>query len=72
MFQQFFQVFHDPVADVLDDIYSKIPSPLANYELENIGDINLIRKHTSLSCSASVSLRSLYQYLQSYQESNEE
>ena len=32
--QQYFQVFHDPIADVLDDIYSQSTSPLANYELE--------------------------------------
>jgi len=41
--QQSFQVFHDPIADVLDDIYSQIPSPLANCELEKSIDTNLIR-----------------------------
>ena len=71
-FQQSFQVFHDPIADVLDDIYSKIPSPLANCEPEKSVDINLIRQPTSLYCSAGVSLQSSYQDLQSYQESSEE
>jgi len=31
--QQLSQVFHDPIADVLDDIYSQIFSPLAGNEL---------------------------------------
>ena len=70
--QQSFQVFHDPIADVLDDIYSKIPSPLANCEPEKSVDINLIRQPTSLSCSAGVSLPSSYEGLQSYEETNEE
>ena len=69
--QQSLQAFHDPIANVLDDICSKIPSPLANYELEKNVDINLIRQLTSLSCSAGVSLQSSYQDLQTYQESNE-
>ena len=32
--QQSFQVFHDPIADVLDDVCSQSPSPLVNYEIE--------------------------------------
>ena len=40
--QQYFQVFHEPIADVLDDICSKSPSPLANCEPEKSVDINLI------------------------------
>ena len=71
-FQQSFQVFHDPIADVLDDICSKSPSPLANCEPEKSVDINLIRQPTSLFCSLGVSLQSPYHDLQSYQESNEE
>ena len=58
--QQSLQVFHDPIADVLDDIYSKSPSPLDKYEPEKNVDINLIRQSTSLSCSAGVSLQSSY------------
>ena len=54
---QSFQVFRDPIVDVLDDICSKIPSPLANYEPEKNVDINLIQQPTSLSCLAGVSLK---------------
>jgi len=52
--QQYLQVFHDPIANVLDDICSKIPSPLANYETKKNVDINLIQQPTSLCCSAGV------------------
>ena len=41
--QQSFQVLHDPIADVLDDVYSQSFSPLANYELETSIDTNLNR-----------------------------
>ena len=40
--QQYFQVFHDPIADVLDDVCSQSPSPLANCELERSIDTSLI------------------------------
>lgn len=40
--QQYFEVFHDTIADVFDDIYSKIPSPLANCEHKKSVDINLL------------------------------
>ena len=42
MVEQSLQVFHDPIVDVFDDVCSKSPSPLANYELEKKFDINLI------------------------------
>jgi len=42
--QQSFQFFHDPIADVLDDICSQSPSPLANCELGRSIDTNLIRQ----------------------------
>ena len=48
-FPQSFQNFHDPIANVLDDICSKIPSPLANCEPEKSVDINLIRQPVSSS-----------------------
>ena len=51
------RVLHDPIVDVLDDIYSQTPSPIANYELKNIDDKNLIRQSASLSCSTGVSLQ---------------
>lgn len=70
--QQYFQVFHDPIADVLDHICSKSLSTLANYELEKSANINFIRQPVSLSFSAGVSLQSSSKDLQSYQESNEE
>ena len=70
--QQCFQVFHDHISDVLDDICSKIPSPLANCENENNVDINLIRQLASFSYTTGVSLRRSRQDLKSYQESNEE
>lgn len=37
-----FQVFQNPIADVLDDVCSQIPSPLDNCELEKCIDTNLL------------------------------
>lgn len=42
-FQQSFQVLHDPIVDVLDDICSQSPSPLSNFELQKSIDTNFIR-----------------------------
>ena len=53
--QQYFQVFHDPIVDVLDDICSQSPSPLANFELEKSIDTNLIWQSASFLFSAGVS-----------------
>ncbi len=39
--QQSFQVFHDPIADVLDDVYNQSPPPLANCGMETSIDTNL-------------------------------
>ena len=66
--QQSFQVFHDLIADVLDDICSQSPSPLANYELEKSIDTNLIREPVSLSFSAGVSSQSSDESLHSWYE----
>jgi len=38
--QQSFQVSHDPIADVLDDVCNQNPSPLANCDLEKSIDTN--------------------------------
>ena len=46
--QQSFQVFHDPIVDVLDDVCSQSPSPLTICKLETCADINLIRQPVSL------------------------
>ena len=40
--QQYFQVFHDPIADVLDDVCSQSLSTLTICKLEMCVDINLI------------------------------
>ena len=40
--QQSFQVFHDLIADVLDDVCSQSPSQLATCELEKSIGTNLI------------------------------
>ena len=66
--QQSFQVFHYPIADVLDDIYSQSPSPLANFELEKSIDTNLIRQLVSLSLSAGVMSQSSNESLHSWYE----
>ena len=52
------QVFHDPIDDVLDDVCSQSPSPLANFELGKSIDTNLIRQSIPLSFSAGVSSQS--------------
>jgi len=52
--QQPFQIFHDPIANVLDDVYSSNPSPLTTCDLETCVDINLIRQLVSLLFSAFV------------------
>jgi len=39
--QQSFLVFHDPIADVLDDVCSQSPFPLIRCELETCANINL-------------------------------
>ena len=57
---------------MLNDVFCKFPSPLANHVSEKSVDSNFIRKSTSLSCSTGVSLLSSYQGLQSYEETNEE
>ena len=41
--QQSFQAFHDPIADVLDEVCSQSLSPLTICELEMCIDTNLIR-----------------------------
>ena len=66
--QQSFQVFHDPIADVLDDVYSQILSPLANCKLEKRIDTNLIRQLVSLSFSTGVSSQSSDESLHSWYE----
>ena len=66
--QQSFQVFHDPIADVLDDVCSQSPSPLTTCELETCIDTNLIRQLVSLSFSAGVSSQSSDQSLHSWYE----
>jgi len=66
--QQSFQVFHDPIADVLDDVCSQSPSPLANCELDKSIDTNLIRQPVSLSFSTGVSSQSLDKSLHSWYE----
>ena len=40
-FQQSFQVFHDPIANVLDDVCSQSLSPLTTCEFETCADIKL-------------------------------
>jgi len=66
--QQCFQIFHDPIADVLDYVCSQSPSPLATYELETCIDTNLIWKPDSLSFSTGVSSQSSNQSLHSWYE----
>ena len=66
--QQSFQVFHDPIADVLDDVCSQSLSPLTTCELETCADINLIRQPVSLSFLAGVSSQSSKQSLHSWYE----
>ena len=67
-FQQSFQVFHDPIADVLDDICSQSLSPLTICELEMCIDTNLIWQPVSLSFSAEVLSQGSDQSLHSWYE----
>lgn len=64
--QQSFQVFHDLIANVLDNVCSQIPSPIC--ELEKSIDTNLIQQSVSLSFSAGVSSQSSDQSLHSWYE----
>jgi len=64
--QQSFQVFHDPIIDVLDDVYSQSPCPIC--ELEASIDTNLIQQPASLSFSAGVSSQSLDESFHSWNE----
>ena len=66
--QQSFQVFHDPIADVLDEVCSQSPSPLTTCEPETCTDINLTPQLVSLSFSTGVSSRSSDQSLHSWYE----
>jgi len=66
--QQSFQVFHDPISDVLDDVCSQSPSPLANYEIETSIDTNFIPQSLSLSFSTGASSQSLDESLHSLYE----
>ena len=66
--QQSFQNFHDPIADVLDDVCSQSPSPLTTCELEMCADIKLIWKPVSLSFSAGVSSQSSDESFHSWYE----
>jgi len=69
--QQYSQVFHYPIAGLLDDIYSQSFSPLAGNELQNRGDKNVIGQLASLSGSVGVSVQISSENLQSYQESKD-
>lgn len=69
--QQPFQVFHDTIAEVLDDVFSQTPSPLATCEIQTSIDTSLIRKPVSLSFSAGVSSQSSYESLHSWYEEKE-
>ena len=53
-FHQSFEVFHDPIADVLDEVCSQSISPLTICELETCIDTNLIQQLVSLSFSVGV------------------
>ena len=66
--QQSFQVFHDPIADVLDEVCSPNISPLITCELETCADMNLIRQPVSLSFLAEVSSQGSDQSLYSWYE----
>ena len=66
--QQSFQVFHDPIADVLDEVCSQSLSPLTTCELETCVDMNLIWQPVSLSFSAEVSSQGSDQSVHSWYE----
>jgi len=67
-FQQYFQVFHDPIADVLDEVCSQSLSPFTMCERETCADMNLIRQPVSFSFSAEVSSQGSNQTLRSWYE----
>ena len=64
--QQSFHVFHDPIADALDDVCSQSPSPIC--ELDKNIDTSLIRQPVSLSFLGGVSSQSSDQSLHSWYE----
>jgi len=66
--QQSCQVFHDPIADVLDEVCSQSFSPLTTCELETCADMNLIRQLVSFSFLAEVSSQGSDQSLHSWYE----
>jgi len=66
--EQSCQVFHDPIADVLDEVCSQSLSPFTMCELETCADMNLIRQPVSLSFSAEVSSQGSDQSLHSWYE----
>jgi len=66
--QHSFQVFHDRIADVLDDVCGQSPSPLAKCELETRIDTNWIQQPVSLSFSVGVSSHILEESLHSWYE----
>jgi len=66
--QQSSQIFDDPIAHVLDDVFCKSSSPLANIVPNNNVDNNVIQKSPSLSCLTDCSLHTPHQGLQSYEE----
>ena len=66
--QQSFQVFHDPIADVLDEVCSQSLSPLTTCELETCADMNLIRQPFSFLVSEEVSSQGSDQSLHSWYE----
>jgi len=69
-FQQSFHVFHDPIADVLDEVCSQSLSPLNTFELETCADMNLIRQTVSLSFSVGVLSQGSDQSLHLWYEEN--
>ena len=66
--QQSFQVFHDPIADVLDEVCSQSLSPSTTCELETCADMNLIRQPVSFSFSTEVSSQGSDQSFHSWYE----
>ena len=66
--QQSFQIFHDPIADVLDEVCSQSLSPLTTCELETCADMSLIRQPVSFSFSIEVSSQGSDQSLHSWYE----
>ena len=66
--QQSFQVFHDPIADVLDEVCIPSLSPLTTCELETCADMDLIRQPVSFSFLAEVSSQGSDQHLHSWYE----